>query len=163
MKNWHQSQRGYFAGQLYKEMRKNPDIYLLLGDLGYGMADKLIKDFPDRALSVGASEQAMMGIAVGLAQEGKIPFVYTITSFFLRCAETIHLYVSEESAPVILVGGGRNDDYGDDGISHYGTAAQKFIGDMKIDSYYPNEKERVPEIVKAVIKRKQPAFISLRR
>lgn len=163
MKDWHQSHRGYFAGQLHKEMKKNPDIYLLLGDLGYGMADRLIKDFPDRVINCGASEQAMAGIAVGLAQEGKIPFVYTITSFFLRCAETIHLYLSEEQCPVILVGGGRNDDYSDDGISHYGTAAQRFIGDMKIDSYYPIKKEEVPEIVKSVIKNKQPSFISLRR
>jgi transketolase C-terminal domain/subunit len=84
MDNYHQSQRGYFAGALYEEMKKDESIYLIIVDLGYETFDKHFKDFPDRCINTGASEQAAMGIAVGLALQGKKPFIYTISSFFMR-------------------------------------------------------------------------------
>lgn len=162
-KEWHESQRGYFAGALREEMKNDDKIYVLTGDLGFGQFDKIQEEFPDRFINVGAAEQALMGIAVGLALEGKKPFVYTITSFFLRAAETINLYLSHEQIPVRLVGGGRDDDYHHDGFSHNGTQAQKFLHDMDLTEYYPKEKEDVPEMVKSMVTSDTPSFISLKR
>ena len=159
----HNSQRGWFAAELLEHMRKDPDIFLITGDLGYGMFDKIRDEFPTRFINVGASEQAGMGIAVGLALKGKKPFFYTITSFLLRAAETISLYLSHEQVPVRLVGGGRDDDYKHDGFSHDATQAQKFLHDMNLTEYYPNEKESIPDMVQAMISTNEPAFISLRR
>ena len=61
-------------------MGKNEKIYLLTGDLGYGLWDRIKIDFPDRFCNVGSSEQLMMGMAAGLAASGKIPlrFYYTV-------------------------------------------------------------------------------------
>src|SRR5260221_3379453 len=111
MKNWYQTQRGYFAGALYEEMKKNKDIWLIDGDVGFAMFDKIKEDFPERYINVGPAEQIAVTIAVGLAQEGKIPFVYIFTSFMLRAAETIGLYIHGEQANVKLVGSGRDDDF----------------------------------------------------
>ena len=108
--NWHQSQRGYFAVSLHSLMGGNSRVWCLSGDLGFGVLDKIRDDYPDRFLNCGASEQAMLGIAVGLALEEKIPFVYTITSFFMRAAETIGLYLDGEQIPVKLVGSGIFND-----------------------------------------------------
>ncbi len=163
MDNWHQSQRGYFAGQLYEEMLKDDRVYLIVVDLGYGAFDKIQKSFPDRFINTGASEQAAMGIAVGLAQSGMKPFIYTISSFFLRCAETISLYVEHEKAPVRMVGAGRDDDYLHDNYSHYGQQAQKFIHSLKIAEGYPETKEQVPDITKYMVENDRPAFLSLKR
>jgi len=164
MKNWHNSQRGYFAGQLYEEMKKDKDIIVLVGDLGYGMFDKIRDEFPNRFINCGASEQAMVGIAVGLAQEGKKPFVYTITSFFLRAAETISLYLANEQCPVVLVGGGRDDDYKDDGVSHYGYEAQRFIKGLGvIATLYPASLKEAKETVTEALEDNGPVFISLKR
>jgi transketolase len=163
MDNWHQSQRGYFAGALYEEMLKDDRIYLVTADLGYGAFDKIKEAFPNRFINVGASEQAGMGIAVGLAKSGMKPFFYTISSFYLRCAETVSLYVKQEKAPVIMVGAGRDDDYRHDGVSHNGLEAQKFMSQMDIALAYPKDKEKVPKIVKFAIEHGQPLFISLRR
>lgn len=160
---WHQSQRGYFSGALYEEMKKDKDIWVLTGDLGYGQFDKIRDEFPDRFVNCGASEQALLGIAVGLALEGKKPFVYTITSFFLRAAETISLYLSHEQIPVRLVGGGRDNDYAADGISHNGHAAQNFLKEMKMKKYYPVEKDEIPGMVSIMVNNDEPSFISLRR
>lgn len=167
IKNWkiHPSQRGYFAYELYKQMAKNEDIWLICLDLGYGIFDHHIKDFPGRAISVGASEQAGMDIAVGLALKGKIPFVYSITPFLLRRPyETLKLYLDEEKIPVKLVGSGRDKDYMHDGPSHYATDAPELLKTLpNIKTFFPDTKEQVPQIVKQMVEEKTPAFISLKR
>lgn len=163
MLNLHPSQRGYFAGALFDAMEKNDSIYLITADLGYKVWDQHFAKFPDRCINTGASEQAALGIAVGLAQSGKKPFVYTITSFFLRAAETISLYLEHENANVCLVGAGRNDDYLTDGYTHFAHKAQEFITDMGIESFYPLEKEEVPEMVEQILKVNRPTFLSLKR
>ena len=71
------------AKLLLEEMRVNEDVYLITGDLGYGLWDGIRDTFPDRFFNVGSSEMVMMGTAIGLAMEGKIPFVYSITPFAL--------------------------------------------------------------------------------
>ena len=92
----HDTMRGWFAYELYQQMKKNKNIWLVTGDLGYKMFDSIKDDFPDRFLNAGSSEQAMMGIAVGLALKGKIPFVYSITPFLLyRSFETIRNYINQ--------------------------------------------------------------------
>lgn len=159
----HDSMRGWFAYELYQLMKEDKDIFLLTGDLGFGMLDKIQEDFPERFINCGASEQAMLGIAVGLALEGKKPFCYTITSFYLRALETINLYLSHEGIPVFLIGGGRDQDYAHDGYSHDATAAQNALQALNIDQYYPDTKEAVPAMIKLMLKAKKPAFISLRR
>jgi len=161
----HPSQRGWFSEELYKQMKENPDIFLLTGDLGFGQFDKIRDDFPNRFINCGASEQAMMGIAVGLALKGKIPFVYSITTFLLwRAAETIRLYLNHEQIPVRLVGGGRDKDYSHDGFSHDASDAE-FILKLfpNITTLWPNEKEEVPDLVKKMVKENKPWFISLKR
>lgn len=161
--NFHQSQRGYFAGALHEQMKTDKNIWVLTGDLGFGQFDKIRDDFPDRFINCGASEAAMLGLAVGLALEGKKPFVYTITSFFLRAAETISLYLEHEQIPVRLVGGGRGDDYKHDGYSHHAGRAEDYIESLGIKGYYPKEKEEVPALVENMLLVDKPAFISLRR
>jgi transketolase len=112
--------RKKFSELLYKEMSKNNKIILLTGDLGYGLWDKIKLDYPDRFFNTGSCEQFMMGAAVGMALEGKIPFVYSITSFLLyRPFEFIRNYLNHESIPVKLIGGGRDRDYGNLGFSHW--------------------------------------------
>jgi len=99
----HNSMRGWFAYELYKQMARDERIWLVVGDLGYKAFDYIKRDFPDRFLNCGAAEQAMMGIATGLALNGKIPFVYSITAFLLyRPFETIRNYVNHEKIPVKL-------------------------------------------------------------
>lgn len=162
---WHNSQRGYFAGALYNRMLENDRVWLVTGDLGYGVFDRIKEDFPDRFLNTGAAEQSMMGIAVGLAMEGKVPFVYSITPFLLwRAAETIRLYVNHEKIPVKLVGSGRDQDYAHDGFSHDALDAQGLLTLWpNIQSRWPEKKEEVPDIVEEMLNRKEPYFVSLTR
>lgn len=161
----HDSMRGYFAYYLYLEMEKNPDIYIVVGDLGFGMFDAIKVDFEDRFINTGAAEQAMMGIAVGLAMSGKIPVVYSITSFLLyRAFETIRNYIDYENIPVKLIGGGRDRDYAHDGISHWSEDAIQVLDIFKnIKTRWPKDKEDILKLVPTIINSSYPCFVSLRR
>lgn len=168
----HDSMRGWFAYELYQHMKKNKNIVLLTGDLGYGMFDTIKEDLPDQFINCGAAEQAMMGMAVGLALEGKIPVVYSITTFLLyRPFETIRTYINHEKIPVKLIGGGRDKDYAHDGISHWSDDAWMLFEPhateeallSNIKDLWPATKEEVPQIVKTMLETEEPYFLSLRR
>ena len=156
--------RKTFAVELHKQMEKNDKIYLLVGDLGYKMFDKIREDFPDRAINCGAAEQAMLDIATGLALEGKVPFVYTITPFLLRGFETIRTYLDHECIAVHMVGSGRDKDYAHDGWSHDASDIKDLLTPFKnVKQYYPETKEEIPDLVKTIINSSNPTFLSLRR
>lgn len=161
----HDSMRGEFAYELYKAMKKNKNIILIVGDLGYKVFDQIKDEMPDQFINTGAAEQAMMGIAAGLALEGKIPFVYSITPFLIyRPFETLRTYIDHEKIPVKLIGSGRDKDYAHDGFSHDATDVHLFLKEFKnIYEYYPNDKKKIPELVKELINNNMPTFLSLRR
>lgn len=165
LKERHDSMRGWFAYELHRHMLNNPKIWLVTGDLGFGMFDKIKRDFPERFINVGAAEQAMMGVSIGLAYEGLIPVTYSITPFLLyRPFETIRNYVNRESIPIILAGGGRNQDYGHDGFSHWSEEDKKVMALFpNITSVWPENKESIPDILEMMISNLRPYYLNLRR
>ena len=168
LKNYplHESHRGYFGRALYKEMAENPEIRLIVADLGYKLFDPHFEDFPQQCISVGAAEQAMVGVGVGMALKGLIPFCYSITPFLLyRPLEWIKNYLHHENIPVKLVGAGVGKDYLEDGFTHwsdipYNTIVSRY---PNIRQFYPEEKEQVTAMVKEMVGNKKPSFIHLQR
>lgn len=159
------NQRRYFADIVYKKMLKNKNIWVITGDLGYKMWDKIKKKFPERFLNTGAAEQSMLDIAVGLALEGKIPIVYSITTFLLyRPFETIRNYINNEKIPVKLIGSGRDRDYTHDGFSHWAQEDKKVLNLFKnIRAYWPNSTKEIPNLVNKMLSNKKPYYINLSR
>ena len=173
----HDSIRGWFAYELYQQMQKNKDVWLIVGDLGYKVFDQHFKDFPERTINTGAAEVAMMNIAVGLAMSGKIPVVYSITTFLLyRPFEVIRNYINKEKWNVKLIGSGRDKNYIHDGFSHWSEDAKRLFeknihlefcsyphGGIfnNINSLWPETKEEIPAVVDIILKSKEPYFVSL--
>lgn len=157
--------KGWFAYELYKQMAKNKKIWLIVGDLGYKMFDYIKRDFPNRFINTGASEQAMIGISIGLALEGKIPIVYSITPFILyRPFETIRNYINHECIAVKLIGAGRDKDYLDHGLCHWAQEDKKVMNIFKnIKAKWPKNLEEIPNLVGAMIKSNRPWYVNLRR
>ena len=131
--------RKQFAEFLHDEMSLNEDIHVLTGDLGYGLWDKIKLDYPDRFVNFLSSEQLMLVAACGMALEGKVPVVYSITPFLLyRPFEWIRNYLNNEKIPVKLVGGGRDKDYDWLGWSHWATDDKVHMNGFKnIKKYWP--------------------------
>jgi len=157
--------RKTFGEELYKHMERNEDIFVVAGDLGYILFDRIRADFTDRFINVGAAEQTMMGVAVGLALESKIPIVYSITPFLLyRPFETIRNYVDYESIPVKMVGSGRGKDYSHDGMSHWAEDDKAIMSNFKnITTMHPEAKEEIPGILNDIIYNGKPTYLNLRR
>lgn len=162
---YHQSIRGYFAGELHNLMVDDTSIVCVTADLGYKMLDFIQRDFPDRFYNVGASEQAGMGICVGMALNGLIPFYYSITPFLLyRSFETIRNYINHEKINVKLCGSGREQDYTSDGFSHYSNEAESILNILpNIKTYWPVAEANVTGIMQEIYGNTSPSFLSLKR
>lgn len=157
--------RKIFASLLYKQMEINKNIYLITGDLGYGLWDKIKEDFPDRFYNVGSSEMVMMGIGIGLAIEGKIPFVYSITPFAIyRPFEMIRNYLNHENIPVNIIGGGRDKEYGYLGFSHWAEDDKKIMNTFdNLRILHPNNEEELFNDFNLLIKNPKPSYLNLKK
>lgn len=165
MTDYSQNLRRRFADEVYLAMKKNKNIVLVTGDLGYRIWDQVKQDFPDRFYNVGAAEQALIGISVGLALEGKIPIAFSITPFLLyRPFETIRNYIDHEKIPVKLVGSGRDRDYEHDGFSHWSEEDKNVMKIFKnINSIWPETADEVSKIVPGLLSDNNPWYINLKR
>lgn len=157
--------RKAFASALHSAMSVNENIYLITGDLGYGLWDKIRDDYPNRFYNVGSSEMVMMGMGVGLAMDGKIPFVYSITPFAIyRPFEMIRNYLNYENIPVNVIGGGRDRDYGYLGFSHWAEDDKKIISSFKnIRMIHPNSEEELKIEFNEIINNPKPTYLNLRK
>lgn len=165
MTDYSQNLRRRFADEIYITMKHNKDIVIVTGDLGYRIWDQIRKDFPKRFYNVGAAEQALIGISIGLALEGKIPIVFSITPFLLyRPFETIRNYIDHEKIPVKLVGSGRDKDYEHDGFSHWSEEDKDVMKIFKnIKSIWPETADEVSKIVPKLLSDGKPWYINLKR
>lgn len=155
--------RKEFAEFLHSEMSRNEDIHVTTGDLGYGLWDRIKIDYPDRFTNFLSSEQLMVGAACGMAMEGKVPVVYSITPFVLyRPFEWIRNYLDHEKIPVKLVGGGRDKDYGYLGFSHWAEEDEQVMSVFKNIQFY-KPKKFTKEIGLDLIYNNQPSYLNLSR
>jgi transketolase len=114
--------RGAFFRGLMDLAAHDDRVYLLVGDLGFGVVEPFIQNFPDRFVNVGVAEQNMTGLAAGIALTGKIVFTYSIANFpILRCLEQVRNDVCYHRANVKIVSVGGGYSYGALGMSHHAT------------------------------------------
>jgi transketolase len=153
------------AKLLFDEMKLNPDIYLITGDLGYGLWDDIMNEYPDRFFNVGSSEMAMMGMAIGLAMEGKIPFVYSITPFAIyRPFEMIRNYIDHENIPVKILGGGRDEEYGYLGFSHWASEEIAALNVFEnLIKFKPHTQEELENAFRFAVNENKPTYINLKK
>jgi len=155
--------RAHFGKLLARSIEQDPNLWLLTGDLGFGVLNDARKAAPDRAYNVGAAEQLMVGAAVGLTHNNKIPICYSITPFVIfRPYEWLRNYLNHEGAPVKLVGAGRDQDYGHLGFSHWAIddedALQAF---PNIKIYKPMTKQELEDIWEEFLYNNKPCYLNL--
>ena len=99
--------------QLIQEVEKR-NAWLLYGDVGYGIIDQEYK----KSLNCGIAEQAMLGMASGMAMEGEEVYCYSITPHLLRAWDFVRLFIVHHNLNVKLIGCGFENDYKQLGFSH---------------------------------------------
>ena len=114
--------REHFIQRLGELVLQDPDILLITGDLGFGVFNDFRENYSANFINVGVAEQQMIGLATGLALEGKTTFTYSIANFAaLRCLEQIRNDAAYHGANVNVVCIGGGFSYGALGISHHAT------------------------------------------
>jgi transketolase len=128
--------RSAFNDELIKIAKDDPRIYMILADIGYGEVESFRDTFPGRWYNCGVAEQAMTGIACGVAMEGNIAVTYSIANFpTLRPLEQIRndICYHHANVKIVIIGGGLA--YGPLGVSHQSTediAIMRSLPDMVV-------------------------------
>jgi transketolase len=94
--------RDVWADTLIALANDDQRIVVLDGDLANSTkADKFAAAHPDRFLEMGIAEQNMVGVAVGMATLGFVPWLSSFTVFFThRAVDPIRMLVSQTNANV---------------------------------------------------------------
>ena len=94
--------RDVFGDTLVSLGWTNPNVVVLDADLANSTkADKFAMAYPDRFLQMGIAEQNFVGVAVGLASVGFVPWLSTFTVFFThRAIDPIRMLVAQTHANV---------------------------------------------------------------
>lgn len=153
------------AQLLLDEMSVNNRIRVVTADLGFGVLDHVRNAYPDRFYNVGAAEQLMIGVAIGMAEEGLIPVCYSMSSFLLyRPFEFLRNYVDYEQINIKLLGSGRDKDYSHDGISHWAHDDEKVLQALPyIEVYKPGNLEELNTNFNQWINSSRPGYLNLTR
>lgn len=152
--------RKEFGKVIVELMEKDPEIYLISGDIGHGVFDELRRKYPNRFLNIGLCEQSMVSVASGMALEGLKPWVYTITTFLVeRPYEQVKIDINQQNANVKLVG---YADYPELGPTH-GLSDERLMDRFSnIRCYYPHNSLETRAAAYAAYEHHGPAFISLK-
>lgn len=155
--------RNSFVNAICQLAETNKDVFLITGDLGFGVLDKFWDKFPDRFINAGISEQNMTSMAAGLALEGKQVYTYSIANFpTLRCLEQIRNDVAYHDANVKIVSIGAGFAYGSAGMSHHATEDIAIMRALpNITVFSPADPLEVVKVAEACNKMKGPCYIRL--
>jgi transketolase len=126
--------RDTFSKTLYEVAKTEQNIFIIVADIS--PAASMVpyrRDFPERFINVGVSEQSMISLCAGLAIRGSRPFAYTIAPFTIfRPFEHIRVELCYQNLPVTLVGVGAGVAYSVAGATH------NAIEDIAVMSALPN-------------------------
>ena len=114
--------RNTFVKTLLEVAKKDKNVYIITGDLGFGVLKPFWEELPNQIINAGVAEQNMTSIAAGLAMQGKTVYTYSIGNFpTLRCIEQIRNDCAYHNANVKIVCVGGGFVYGSLGMSHHAT------------------------------------------
>jgi transketolase len=105
--------------QVYELAKTDDRIFFIGSDLGVGTLDQFKREMPGRFIMEGVSEQHVVGMASGLALEGRIVYVNTISTFLTRrCFEQVVVDMCLHNLNVRLIGNGGGLVYAPLGPTH---------------------------------------------
>lgn len=155
--------RDAFIARLTERAAEDSSINLIVGDLGFGVVTDFAEAFPAQFLNSGVAEQAMIGVAAGLASAGRKVFCYSIANFpTMRCLEQIRNDVCAHGFDVTIVSVGAGLAYGTLGYSHHAVediAVMRAFPGIRI--YSPCDPQEVAAVVDEICATPGPAYLRL--
>ncbi len=158
--------RDAFAAALEALARADRRVVAVCNDsVSSSKLGRFAKEFPDRLVNVGIAEQNMIGVAAGLANAGKLPFVCGASCFLTgRALEQIKADLAYSHANVKLCGMSSGVAYGELGATHHSIedlAWTRAIADMTV--IVPADPAETAQAVEAAAAYRGPVFLRLSR
>src|SRR5262245_61515369 len=144
------------------EMAREDDRVVFIGsDLGVGTMADFKAEFPDRFFMEGVAEQNLVGVAAGMAMEGRVVYLNTIATFLTRrCYEQVAVDLCMHNANVRLVGNGGGVVYAPLSPTHLATediAILRALPNMTILA--PADADEMARAVRATLDHTGPVYI----
>ena len=158
--------RDGFGLGLLEAGEKDPRIVVLSADLKESTkANYFAEKFPERFIEVGVAEQALVTIASGMANYGKIPFCTSYAIFSPgRNWEQIRTTIGIDSYPVKIIGAQSGLNIGHYGVTHQGLediALARVIPNMNV--VVPSDYEEAKKVTLEIAKIDKPFYMRLPR
>jgi transketolase len=155
--------RTAFVQELIVLATADPRVILVTGDLGWSVVEPFAEAHPSRFFNVGVAEANMASVAAGLAQEGFVPFIYSIATFSsMRCYEQVRNGAILQGLPVRVVGIGGGYAYGHAGPTHHAledlTIARTQPG---LTVVVPADPAQTKSVMRALVDVPGPAYLRI--
>ena len=129
--------RNTFAKTCFEIQNSDLNSVVLLGDIGVHAFRKSFELYPERTYNIGILEQAMVGIASGLALKGFKPILHTIAPFLVeRALEQIKIDFAYQKLSATFVSVGGSFDYAALGATHHCPADINLMGSIPGTNIY---------------------------
>lgn len=158
--------RKAYGHALVKLYPRYPNMVVLDAEVSNSTYAKTFKEvYPKRFFEMFIAEQNMVGVAVGLAARGKIPFVSTFSAFFTRAFDQIRMsQYSGKAANIKFVGSHAGTSIGPDGPSQMGLEdIAMFRSLLNSVVLYPADHLSSEKLVEQAIKHKGLVYIRTTR
>ena len=104
---------------IFELARRDERVVFIGSDLGVGVLNEFKQAIPERFFMEGVSEQNLVGVAAGLAMEGRVVYLNTIATFLTRrCFEQVAVDLCLHNVNVRLIASGGGVVYAPLGPTH---------------------------------------------
>ena len=155
--------RNALRDALLEIKQKDDGLYLIVGDIGFGVFEEFEKKYKSDYLNIGICEANMIGVSAGMAMTGFTPIVYTIVPFLtMRCFEQIRVDIAMHNQKVILIGVGGGLAYGNLGPTHHGFEDITLMSMLpNLNVYSPSQPQEGKDSLDLALSYNGPSYIRL--
>jgi len=166
--NYHEMEmRAVYGATLNELIEANPHVLCLEADLGKasGTMPAVSGKHPEHYIDMGVAEANMIGLAAGLASEGKIPFCASFSCFASRRVyDQIYISVAYANNNVKIVGTAPGITQGPNGGTHMDFTDLSIMRTMpNMHVYAPTDVYELRSVMRFMAANKQPTYMQLIR
>lgn len=167
-KDFHSMEMRFVYGETLNELiEQNPNVMCLEADLSKasGTNPPVASRHPAHFLNVGVAEANMIGLAAGLASEGKVPFCASFTCFASRRVyDQVTISVAYANMNVKIVGTAPGVTAGPNGGTHMCFADLAIMRAMpNMHVYSPCDALELRSVMRYMAGNRQPTYMQLVR